>query len=125
MLADCSNKVDLRRPPYEAAYFDMSDLAWGAPTDGRSSLVHANYRPPSARLARSANLTKRSIDAMPMTEIELQDYARQLLEAHGANAVVEAAQKASAFEQQGQKEEAETWRHIEAAIKLIRGPHES
>jgi hypothetical protein len=62
---------------------------------------------------------------MPMTEIELQDYARQLLEAHGANAVVEAAQKASAFEQQGQKEEAETWRHIEAAIKLIRGPHES
>jgi hypothetical protein len=62
---------------------------------------------------------------MPMTEIELQDYARQLLEAHGANAVVEAAQKASVFEQQGQKEEAETWRHIEAAIKLIRGPHES
>ena len=62
---------------------------------------------------------------MPMTEIELQDYARQLLEAHGANAVVEAAQKASAFEQQGQKEEAETWRDIEAAIKLIRGPHES
>ena len=62
---------------------------------------------------------------MPMTEIELQDYARQLLEAHGAKAVVEAAQKASAFEQQGQKEEAETWRHIEAAIKLIRGPHES
>jgi len=62
---------------------------------------------------------------MPMTEIELQDYARQLLEAHGANAVVEAAQKASSFEQQGQKEEAETWRHIEAAIKLIRGPHES
>ena len=39
---------------------------------------------------------------MPMTEIELQDYARQLLEAHGANAVVEAAQKASVFEQQGQ-----------------------
>ena len=62
---------------------------------------------------------------MPMTEIELQDYARQLLEAHGANAVVEAAQKASVFEQKGQKEEAETWRHIEAAIKLIRGPHES
>ena len=62
---------------------------------------------------------------MPMTEIELQDYARQLLEAHGANAVVEAAQKASVFAQQGQKEEAETWRHIEAAIKLIRGPHES
>ena len=47
-------------------------------------------------------------DAMKMTEIEIQDYARQLLEAHGANAVVEAAQKASTFEQHGKKKEAET-----------------
>jgi hypothetical protein len=29
------------------------------------------------------------------------------------------------LEQQGQNEEAETWRHIEAALKLMRGPHES
>ena len=64
-------------------------------------------------------------DAMKMTEIEIQDYARQLLEAHGANAVVEAAQKASTFEQHGKKKEAETWRHVEAALKLMRGPHES
>jgi hypothetical protein len=60
-----------------------------------------------------------------MQEIEIQDYARQLLEARGAAAVVEAAQKASAFEMQGNKEDAETWRHIEAALKLMRGPHES
>jgi hypothetical protein len=63
-------------------------------------------------------------DAMRMQETEIQDYARQLLEAHGDKAVAEAAQKARALEQQGQREEAETWRHIEAALKLMRGPHE-
>ena len=62
---------------------------------------------------------------MRIQEIDIQDYARQLLEAHGAQAVVEAAQRASAFEKEGKKEDAETWRHIEAALKLMRGPHES
>ena len=62
---------------------------------------------------------------MRMREIEIQDYARQLLEAHGDKAVAEAAQKASSFETQGNNEEAKTWRHIEAALKLMRGPHES
>jgi hypothetical protein len=62
-------------------------------------------------------------DAMRMHEIDIQDYARQLLEAHGDRAVAEAAQKASAFESQGNKEEADTWRHIESALLLMRGPH--
>ncbi len=62
---------------------------------------------------------------MRMQEIEIQDYARQLLEAHGDKAVAEAAQKACALEKQGNKKQAETWRHIEAALKLMRGPHES
>jgi hypothetical protein len=62
---------------------------------------------------------------MTMREIEVQDYARQLLEAHGAAAVAEAAQKARACEEKGEAEEAETWRHIEAALKLMRGPHVS
>jgi len=60
-----------------------------------------------------------------MREIEIQDYARQLLEAHGDKAVAEAAQKASSLETQGDNEEAATWRHIEAALKLMRGPHVS
>jgi hypothetical protein len=64
-------------------------------------------------------------DAMRMKEIDIHDYARQLLDAHGDKAVVEAAQKACALEQQGQTEQAETWRHIEAALKQMRGPHES
>ena len=62
---------------------------------------------------------------MRMRELEIQDYARQLLEAHGAMAVVEAAQKACACEESGEAEQAETWRHVEAALKLMRGPHAS
>ena len=62
---------------------------------------------------------------MRMQEIEIRDYARQLLEVHGDMAVPEAAQKACAVEKQGNKEEAETWRYIEAALKLMRGLHES
>jgi hypothetical protein len=62
-------------------------------------------------------------DAMRMHEVDIQDYARQLLEAHGDRAVAEAAQKASAFEKQGNKEEADTWRHIESALLVMRGPH--
>jgi len=62
---------------------------------------------------------------MRMQETEVYDYARQLLEAHGDKAVAEAAQKASALEKQGESEQAETWRHIEAALKFMRGPHES
>jgi hypothetical protein len=62
---------------------------------------------------------------MRMQEIEIHDYARQLLEAHGEMAVAEAARKACACEENGQAEEAETWRHVEAALKLMRGPHVS
>jgi hypothetical protein len=60
-----------------------------------------------------------------MKETDIHDYARQLLEAHGDKAVSEAAQKALAFEQLGQADEAATWRHIEAALKLMRGAHAS
>jgi hypothetical protein len=60
-----------------------------------------------------------------MREIEIQDYARQLLDAHGDKAVAEAAQKACACEEKGEREDAETWRHVEAALKLMRGPHAS
>ena len=62
---------------------------------------------------------------MRMQEMEIHDYARQLLDAHGDKAVAEAAQKASALEKQGNDEQAENWRHIEAALKLMRGPHAS
>jgi hypothetical protein len=58
-----------------------------------------------------------------MREIDIQDYARKLLEAHGDKAIAEAAQKASAFEREGNKDEAETWRRVEKALLVMRGPH--
>src|SRR5436309_1351236 len=60
-----------------------------------------------------------------MREIEIHDYARQLLEAHGAQAIAEAAQNAIDLEAKGEVELAKDWRHIEEAIKLMRGPHQS
>jgi len=59
-----------------------------------------------------------------MQQVEIHDYARQLLEAHGGRAIVEAAQKATKLEMQGANEQAKTWRQIEAALKLMRGPHQ-
>ena len=60
-----------------------------------------------------------------MKASEIHEYARELKEAHGAKALAEASQKAADFESQGDKEQAETWRRIEAALKEMKGPHES
>ena len=60
-----------------------------------------------------------------MREIEIHEYARQLLEAHGPKAIAEAAQNAIDLESKGDLELAQTWRHIEDAMKLMRGPHQS
>jgi ribosomal protein S19 len=60
-----------------------------------------------------------------MQGVDIQDYARQLYDAHGAKAVAEAAQKARALEDQGKAEEAKTWRRIEAILKEMLGPHAS
>jgi hypothetical protein len=60
-----------------------------------------------------------------MREIEIHDFARQLLEAHGAKAIAEAARNAIDLEASGDVELAKTWRHIEDAMKLMRGPHQS
>ena len=60
-----------------------------------------------------------------MRTIDVQDYARQLLDAQGFKAIAQAAQKASAFEAQGDAKQAQTWKRIEAALIEMRGPHES
>ncbi len=60
-----------------------------------------------------------------MQTIEAQDYARQLLETHGDKAVVIAAKRACSFEGKGNSKEARTWRLIETALKLMRGPRQS
>jgi hypothetical protein len=60
-----------------------------------------------------------------MKATEIDEYARQLWETSGAKAVAEAAQKVLTFEQNGDKEQAETWRRIEAALVQMKGPRES
>ena len=47
-----------------------------------------------------------------MDATSIQTYARQLYEAQGANAIAEAARKASTFERHGDTEQARTWRRI-------------
>jgi hypothetical protein len=60
-----------------------------------------------------------------MLATEIQSHARKLFEVHGSKAIAEAAQKARAFENRGDKPEAETWRRIEAALREMRGPRTS
>jgi hypothetical protein len=60
-----------------------------------------------------------------MEETVISDYARELMQAHGERAIAEAAQRAAACEERNDKEGAETWRHVEAALKAMRGPSAS
>jgi hypothetical protein len=60
-----------------------------------------------------------------MREMEIRDVAQQLLQAHGDNAIVEAAQRTRALEEQGHHAEAMTWRRVEATLQRMRGPHQS
>ena len=60
-----------------------------------------------------------------MPETQVHAIARQMFEKHGLAAIAEAAQKAVAAEAQGDADEAQEWRHIENALKMMRGPHQS
>lgn len=60
-----------------------------------------------------------------MNTIEIQEHARKLKDAHGDKAILEAAEKARELEEAGDKEQAENWRRIEAALMQMRGPHAS
>ena len=51
--------------------------------------------------------------------------ARQMMQKHGLPATAQAAHNALACEGKGDVEEAKEWRHIEDAMKLMRGPHQS
>jgi hypothetical protein len=62
-------------------------------------------------------------DMMPETQVHI--IARQMLEKHGFEAIAEAARNALASEKRGDVDDAREWRHIEDAMKLMRGPHQS
>jgi hypothetical protein len=59
------------------------------------------------------------------SEMQIHTIARQMLEKHGLEAIARAAQNAVDSERKGEPEEASEWRHIEDAIKMMRGPHQS
>ena len=60
-----------------------------------------------------------------ISETQIHLIARQMLEKHGFAAIAQAAQNAQACESKGDSEEAKEWRHIEDAMKIMRGPHQS
>jgi hypothetical protein len=60
-----------------------------------------------------------------MLETQVHTIARQMLEQHGTAAIAQAAQKAQVYESRGENEDAREWRHIEDAMKAMRGPHQS
>jgi hypothetical protein len=60
-----------------------------------------------------------------ISELQIHTIARQMLERHGLSAIAQAAQNALARERNGDTEEAREWRHVEDAMKLMRGPHQS
>jgi hypothetical protein len=57
-----------------------------------------------------------------MDETLISEYARGLKDAHGDRAIAEAAQRAAECERMKDKEEAKTWRQVEAALKTMQGP---
>lgn len=60
-----------------------------------------------------------------MSEMEINVIARQMLQKHGFEAIAQAAQHARTCEGRGETDEAREWRHVEDAIKIMRGPHQS
>lgn len=60
-----------------------------------------------------------------MNATDISALARHLFETQGSKAIAEAAQKAASFESSGDKEQARTWRQVQAALMEMRGPHES
>ena len=60
-----------------------------------------------------------------ISEMQIHTIARQMMEKHGTTAIAQAAHNALDCESKGDAEEAREWRHIEDAMKLMRGPHQS
>jgi hypothetical protein len=64
-------------------------------------------------------------ESVMMSEMQIHTIARQMMEKHGLTAIAQAARNAQTCESKGDTEEAREWRHIEDAMKLMRGPHQS
>ena len=60
-----------------------------------------------------------------MNATDVSAVAHHLFETQGAKAIAEAAQKADSFSRSGDQEQARLWQRVEAALREMRGPHQS
>jgi len=60
-----------------------------------------------------------------MSEMQIHTIARQMMEKHGPSGIAQAARNAQTCENNGDVEEPSDRRHVEGAMKLMRGPHQS
>lgn len=88
---------------------------------GRFGGSHNRPQPYRGTGSCGANLRERDMTS----EMQIHTIARQMLEKHGPAAIAQAAQNAVACERKGEADEASEWRHIEDAMKMMRGPHQS
>jgi hypothetical protein len=58
-----------------------------------------------------------------MDAVHIDEYAQRLYAAHGDQAEYEAAQRARRCEDKGAAREADQWRRVRSAIRILRGPH--
>ena len=83
----------------------------------------AFFEPEASQRVGREGANIRESDMVSQTQIHT--IARQMIEQHGFEAIAQAAQNAQACEGKGDAEEAREWRHIEDAMKIMRGPHVS
>jgi hypothetical protein len=76
---------------------------------------------PGARKMRARKM-RVGRGGLPMEATMINEYARQLMDAHGQRAIAEAAQRAAESERNKDNEEAKTWRRVEQALKTMCGP---
>jgi len=72
-----------------------------------------------------ANASGTFKESTMISELQIHTIARQMLEKHGLEAIAQAARNAQSCEAKGDADEAKEWRHIEDAMKIMRGPHQS
>ena len=77
------------------------------------------------RRSRLERLRCRRWESRMTSEMQIHTIARQMIERHGFEAIAQAARNAQACESKGEADEAREWRHIEDAMKMMRGPHQS
>lgn len=94
------------------------------PPGSRSTAFGSGRAIARASVAAVSGVTEHQESDM-VSEIQIHTIARQMLEKHGFDAIVQAAHNAEACEHRGDTEEAREWRHIEDAMKMMRGPHQS